>query len=384
MRVALLLALLSAASASAADDVTVEERLKKLEQEVADLKLENQQLRRDLGLEVVARQSDVKMNGRAEAVQLGGLIQMQGESGDRPDTRFSTSNGRVFLRRARVNMSGRFIEEFNFRAELELAGSLTDATGLRAQMTDAFVNWNRFDSANVRVGQFKTPYGFEQLYADPRLYTAERSLMSDRLTPGRQIGVQLGGEWMYERINYAIGVFNGNGTNSNFNDNNRFLSAARLSVVPLSGRLFEQQSRWSIGVDGFRSNDTGVTVAPELSLKSNLFTGRRCGVGLDTQVELGPLEIWAEALRGTYEPNGAASFQTRGAYGQIAYYAIMDKLQFVGRYETFDPNERVSLNTTRASTLGMNYYFKQHDLKLQLDVLRGHGTRILARLQTAF
>ena len=164
------------------------------------------------------------------------------------------------------------------------------------------MNWNRFDSANVRVGQFKTPFGFEQLYADPRLYTAERSLVNDRLTPGRQIGVRSLAEWLYERINYAVGVFNGNGTNLNFNDNDRFLTAARFSVVPFSGRLFEQQARWSIGVDGFQTNDSSVTVAPELGLKSNLFTGRRRGVGLDTQVEVGPLELWAEALRGTFDP----------------------------------------------------------------------------------
>jgi hypothetical protein len=45
----------------------------------------------------------------------------------------------VFLRRARVNLSGRFIEEFNFRAELELAGSLTDTSAFRAQMTERCV-----------------------------------------------------------------------------------------------------------------------------------------------------------------------------------------------------------------------------------------------------
>ncbi len=345
---------------------SVEVRLQKLEQEVADLKRENEQLRRDLGLEVVARQSDVKMGGRAENLLIGGLVQVQGETGDRVDTRFSTSNGRVFLRRARFNMAGRFIEEFNFRAELELAGSLADSSGFRAQLTDAYVNWNRFDSANVRVGQFKTPYGFEQLYADPRLYTAERSLVSDRLTAGRQVGVQLGGEWLYERINYAIGVFNGNGTNLNFNDNDRFMTAGRVSVVPLSGRFLDLPGRWSIGANHFRTRDNNV----------NAFTGDRRGTGLDSQIELGPLEIWGEVLRTTFEPLTGRRLESQGGYGQIAWYAIMDKLQFVGRRETLDG--------TASSIFGVNYYFKQHDVKLQFDVMRNHGTKVLARLQTAF
>src|SRR5262245_43711620 len=98
------------------------------------------------------------MNGGAESLRVGGLIQVQGEAGDRGDSRFSSSNSRIFLRRARVNVSGRFVEEFNFRAELELAGSLSDASGLRAQLADAYLNWNRFDFANFRVGQFKSPF----------------------------------------------------------------------------------------------------------------------------------------------------------------------------------------------------------------------------------
>jgi phosphate-selective porin OprO/OprP len=153
---------LAIAAAARAD--TVEERLQKLEQQVTALKLENDQLRRDLGLEVLARQATVKTAGAsAENVQFGGMVQVQGESGDRGDSRFISPNARVYLRRARVNVAGRFVQEFNFRTELELSGSLTDATGLRAQLTDAYINWNRFDSANVRVGQFKTPFGFEQL-----------------------------------------------------------------------------------------------------------------------------------------------------------------------------------------------------------------------------
>ena len=87
--------------------------------------VENEQLRRDLGLEVVARQADVKMGGRAENIQLGGLVQVQGESGDRRRHAFQHFERARVPAPARVNLSGRFVEEFNFRAELELAGSLT-------------------------------------------------------------------------------------------------------------------------------------------------------------------------------------------------------------------------------------------------------------------
>lgn len=384
--------LIALALPARADDV--EERLKKLEQQVADLRKENDQLRRDLGLEVVARQADVKMTGRSEGVQLGGMVQAQADLGDRGDSRFSDANARAYLRRLRFGMQGRFVEEFNFRVEMELAGSLGNATGLRAQLTDAYVNWSRFDSANIRVGQFKTPFGYEQLYNDPRLYFVERSLVNDRLAPGRQIGAQVGGEAWDERFNYAVGLFNGNGTNQNFNDNDRFMVAARASVVPLTGRFLDQASRWTVGVNAFRTRDSNVTVAPELLIdstpsspgKDNIFIGRRSGLGYDSQVEIGRFEAWAEYLRGTFEPTDKLPLRrllAGGWYGQASYYVIFDKLQIAAR--------RDELEDTRTTTLGVNWYFKQHDVKLQLDWLHSDvpglaktQSKWMARLQTVF
>jgi len=380
-----LLLLLALASAAHADDLSVEQRLRKLEQEITALKAENEQLRRDLGLEVVARQADVKVAGSAENVQFGGMVQVQGDAGDRGDSRFTSSNARVFLRRARVNVAGRFIQEFNFRAELELAGSLSDSAGLRAQLTDAYLNWNRFDSAHIRVGQFKTPFGFEQLYADPRLYTIERSLANDRLTPGRQIGAQLSGEWLFDRISYSAGIFDGNGTNGNFNDNDRFLTAARVSVVPFSARLFDEPSRWSVGLNAYQTRDSNVAIPAEFGFGST-FAGKRRGFGADTQLELGRLELWAEVLRGFFDPDKGRTLHAGGGYGQAAVYMIEDKLQLVGRYETFTPNESASSTRARAGILGFNYYFKQHDLKLQIDLMREEHRqqKLMARLQTVF
>lgn len=81
----------------------------------------------------------VKPAGREPTLTIGGLLQIQAEAGDKGDARFGNDNDRFYLRRARLNATGRFLEEFDFRLEGEFAGTLTNTSGLRAQLTDAFV-----------------------------------------------------------------------------------------------------------------------------------------------------------------------------------------------------------------------------------------------------
>jgi phosphate-selective porin len=174
---------------------------------------------------------DVKPAGKEPTLRVGGLLQAQAEFGDRLDSRWDNGNDRFFLRRARINAQGRFLEEFEFRFEADAAGTLSSTTGLRLQLTDGYIDWKRYTAASVRVGQFKTPFGYEQLYPDPRLLTPERSLPSDRLTFSRQLGLQVGGELLDSRLSYAAGLFNGNGANNSGNDNDQFLYAARVAGI---------------------------------------------------------------------------------------------------------------------------------------------------------
>ncbi len=342
-----------------------------------------------------------KPAGREPTLAIGGLLQVQMDVGDRGDSRFTNDNDRFYLRRARLNATGKFLEEFDFRLELDLAGSLSNASALRAQMTDGYINWNRYPAANVRAGQFKTPFGFEQLYGDPRLITIERTLVNDRLTASRQLGAQIGGDLLEKRLSYAAGAFNGNSVNNNFNDDDRFFLAGRLAGVPWQGKLGGQPATWSVGGDAFSSQDANVPLAdlgldstPTTPDRDGIFSGKRTGSGLDTQLVAGPVEIWAEYLRVRFEPDSglpSRRFDADGWYGQGSVFVIPKRLQIVLKYETFDPNDLRDGDDTDTATLGANYYLKGHDLKLMLDYLRTDAPapfdtqdKIIARLQVIF
>lgn len=386
--------------AETVSEPTLDERLRRLETELGALKAENAELRKELGLEGRDGRVVVKPAGRETTLAIGGLLQVQADALDKGDSRFTSENDRVYLRRARINAAGTFLEEFDFRIELEMAGSLGESSSMRAQLTDAYINWSRHDFANVRVGQFKSPYGFEQLASDPKLFTIERSLANDRLTLGRQIGVQAGGDGLDKRLSYATGVFNGTGANTSANDNDDFLWAGRVAGVPLQSEIAGHRVRWDAGLNGFTSKDRGLTgqpaefrfdSTPATPAPDNVFAEQKTGVGADTQVKLGGLDLWAEYLRTHYEQSSGRAFDADGWYVQGAYFVVPKRVQAVLKFDSFDPDQELAGNSTDTWTFGLNYLIKGDDLKIQFNYLLSdipgnteQQDKLMLRLQAIF
>jgi hypothetical protein len=140
------------------------------------------------------------------------------------------------------------------------------------------------------------------------------------------------------------------------------------------------------------SSDYAFDSTPATSARDNLFSGRRNGFGADAQFNVGPVEIWTEMLRATFEPNSGLprnDIDASAWYLQGAFPLVGKKLQGVLRYDTFDPNDSVSRDDSRSWLVGTNYFVKGHDIKLQLHYLQseraGHTDgRVIARLQTIF
>ena len=389
--------LLALTSTALADEAAIEARLQALEAQLKTVQAENKQLRRELGLDGTAGLTVAKPAGKEPVLIINGVVQMQGEFGDKGDARFNSSNDRFFLRRVRLGAAGRFLEELDFRVEGEFANSLGGSTtAASASLTDGFINWSHFSWANVKVGQFKTPFGYEFLTPDPKIFTAERTLGTDRLTLNRQVGVQVSGDFFDKQLGYAVGTFNGNGLNVSANDNDNFNTIGRISGVPWQGRLLGQSARLTTGANAYASHDTALAMASEFGLTGNSFTGNRLGTGVDAQFNFGRFDLWSEYLRVRFRPTSrmpVSDFFSDAWYVQGSYYLVPGSLQAVVRHETFDPNSAKFNNETGTWTLGMNLYFKGDDLKLQLDYLRttlpGTPTppeqgKLMLRAQTIF
>jgi len=259
--------------------------------------------------------------------------------------------------------------------------------------TDIWLNWHQFPAAQIKIGQFKAPFGLDQLTPDTSLYTIERTLPTGAITPDRQIGAQLWGMpltniWPEQKdlLTYYAGIFNGNGKNTTVNDNNNFMFAGRLELLPFTGKVFGQPSFLKLGGDVLNSRDEqGVNISQSGNLLVNSdgslspfnlpSADERTAWSVDAWLEVGPFDLIGEYLEEHVQGrtvNGVhaafANFETNGFYVTGAYFLLPKKLQAVVQWQYLNPGQKG--NDGLYSILGgLNYYIRGDNLKLMVNYI---------------
>ncbi len=344
--------------------------------DVAPAIKEFRDLSQQLGWDGKSPLTVVKAAGREQRLSVGGYAQIQGEFGDSPDVRFNGVGDRFQLRRMRITVKGAFQENFEFTLQPEFGNnSISGVSGYRAQFADATIAWTRYPAFNVQVGQFKTPFGFEQLLPDTKVFTVERSLPNDQLTVSRQIGIGASGTLPGNVFAYSVGAFNGNGVNNGANDNDQFMYAGRLAATVWS----KGSNRVAVGLDGFTTRDNGT------------FVGRRTGAGVDAQATFGRFDTQIELLRVHSDRLLGTDFTAHGGSALVGWYFVPKSLQAIVRYERYRANTAVAGTTSDGWVLGLNYYVKGDDIKLVFNYHLGDPAgplsdqgRFFSRVQVAF
>jgi phosphate-selective porin len=339
----------------------------------------------------------VQQRGPELKLVLGGYIQANLESGDVSafEGRFGQTalDDRFRLRRARINLTGEFAEQFDFKVEGEFENSDGISSNRTAfSATDIFVNWHQFPEAQIKIGQWKAPFGLEQLTPDPNLIIIERSLPTGAITPERQIGVQLWGKpftnvWPEQKdlLTYYAGIFNGNGRNTTINDNNSFMYVGRLESTLFKAKMWGQESSLKLGADVLNSrDDAGTNISQSLNLLVNddgslspfvLSTpAERTAWSVDAWFNLGPFDLIGEYLQEKVHGltlngvPGIPDFTTNGYYITAAYFLIPKKLQAAVRWEGLNPGQ-MGNDGIYSITGGLNYYIRGDDLKLMVNYI---------------
>ena len=407
--------LCAAPLALAVDAGSMEERMRALEARLGAVESENAELRARLGAISLgspvppfgfhgnrgnsALGGGVVLPAGSEArVSIGGFSQVQAEFGGTGDQRFLGGGDRLYARRSRLSIITGFAEHFETRIEAEFGSNTTVPTsGLRAHANEIYLNWSRFPAANFRLGQTKPAFSAELLGVEYKGPMVERSLGAERVGDGRQIGASVFGELIPQRLSYAVMLANGNGTNTNANDNRKFHQSAHVAATacdtPDAGRLV-------LGAGMLHSRDAAVSKpgfgfdAVAAGAVDNLFAGTRTGWGIDATWRWGLLELSSELLRMRFAPHNRvpdASFDGESWQLSAALFLVPQKFQVALRRERFDPNLSRRGDSTENWLVGFNYYLKGDDLRLIVDYLFGRAPglpdergRLLTRFQVVY
>src|SRR5947199_1785971 len=312
----------------------------------------------------------VQQRGPELKLVLGGFVQVNFEDGDVSafEGRFGQTaiKDRFRLRRARINLTGDFAEQFDFKMEGDF-GQSDGTSGNRTAFsaTDIWVNWHQIPALQVKVGQYKAPFGLEQLTPDTSLFIIERSLPTGAITPERQIGAELWGKpftsiWPEQKdlLTYYAGIFNGNGRNINNNDNNNFMYVGRLELMPFKGKIFGKTDSLKLGGDVLNSrDDQGTNISPsgnllvnaDGSLSSFVLPGadERTAWSVDAWLNIGPFDLIGEYLEEYVNgrtvngvPPGFANFTTSGFQITAGYFLIPKKFQAAVQWQYLNPGQK--------------------------------------------
>lgn len=180
---------------------------------------------------VAAAVAGVSGNAMAEIkVKAGGRIMVDGEfgrgingsKGFEPSSSAQETDFDSQLDRARLNLSGTVSPDWGFKIEYDFASG-------KAAAKDIFLAYKGFKPAAVLIGNFKEPFGLEELTSSKYMTFMDRTIVNGQFSPSRNVGAALhmGGS----NYSAAFGVF-GKGTGKG--QDPKYSVAGRVTFAPIA------------------------------------------------------------------------------------------------------------------------------------------------------
>lgn len=245
----------------------------------------------------------LQMEWRSLHLEFRGQLQAVQAASDGPIR--SIESDTFDIARRRFTIDGAIGRRLRFQAEAEMDGD--------DPVRDLYLDYRAARAAQIRAGRFKLPFGLEENIPHAKLEFVRRSLMSDRLAPGRDNGMTLYGR--VGRIGYQTGVFAHDGENARPGRAVRVFAGptavGRITIEPFRGAKtsaanLEMGAAFAQGTvpEGYPAV-RGRTVLGASFFDADFWvSGVRRRTGVELQWHPGPFALMAEAIRLTDERRG--------------------------------------------------------------------------------
>ncbi len=286
------------------------------------------------------------------------------------------------MRRGRLAFDGHvFDARYQYKVQLEMVGA-------SLALKDAYVNWRMSGQAfQVEAGQFKVPFGRQELTSIFKQRLVDRSLVSAAFTHSWDTGVMVWGRPADGRLEYYLGVFNGEGINRSGQQDATDQWAGRLVWAPLGAMGYDGRARpgakpsFALGVN---ANVNGgwlydVNGQPGVTGPTETCTAQGCVVdhgddarivtrGADIAVRWGRFAGTAEAFARTIDPRepGLRNVSSRGWFAEAGGLAT-ERLEAGFRVGRLTPDAAAAASLVEEIAPYVDAYVRGDALKLQAD-----------------
>ena len=374
--------------AQAGGDMTIEEQIQELKQQIERLEEQNRQMniqmyeakdtkawyskikvktRKGTGLTFQTPDKNYKLRMRLRGQFLAQYLD--------PDPDTDDDEGLGFrVRRLRVTWDGNaFAPWMKYKVQYDFSrdGELKDMK-LSFAKNRAFV---------PTVGQYKVPFNREVLNSSSALQVVGRSIITDEFEYGRDIGGGVYGLLGGGMIRYDLGVFQGEGTNTkNDKGDTGMLWAGRVQATLIGGKARKVKENFArkptlmvgaavAGIDVEGGSDSNTGTPGQRSVED----GKVTSFTADINYRDPRFNLTGEYIGRWVNPDmaGEATAYDCGFRVQGGFFLVPKKIEIASRYATvqFDEDAPLGkLDNIWTFTQGLNYYLSgNHKWKMQLD-----------------
>jgi len=152
----------------------------------------------------------------------------------------ATAADQYEVRRARIGVKGKLAKHFKYEA-------VTNLVGGAPTIDVAYLDFAKYDKANVRFGKFKQPFNLEEVTSSNNIDFMERSYVN-QIAPAKKLGAMLFGE-VTPGVTYAGSAFQFNDSEKDYKSED--MSYAGRATVNFAEIMGDKESVYHVGLSGF-------------------------------------------------------------------------------------------------------------------------------------
>ena len=318
------------------------------------------------------------------------------ETQSESDASASTIQGQV--RRLRMRFRGE-LGEPKIRYDLQLSFSRADQdfdnSGIPNVVRDAVVYYDISPQWHLAFGQTKLPGNRQRVVSSGELQLVDRSLVNRIFNIDRDIGVWFTyADFLGKMpITWRTAVSSGEGRGVT-SRNGGIAYTSRFEILPLgefsqngdyveSDLAFEEKPKVSLGL-GYSFNDLATRTGGQVG--AEILQGRSFGTtfvdllykhrGVSLYLEYMRRELGDPIVPDRSSPSTNTFIYAGYGWMAQAGYMLNRRWEIAGRYAWAEPDSKVKSVAERQvqSTLGLNYFFNFHRVKLQSDITHSRST----------